>query len=373
MKKKLTLIVNHPWDNVFFGKDVFLVPYYIGKIHNYDVKIVFPSNNLVEKTSWRDVEPYPILYKKKLTPFSFIFGLKLMWYLCLNAKRIDCFMRFHVTITTAIMIIIYKMLNRNGIAYLKVDNAGLIDFKYKKDVKSFIRSLLYKKMFSLVDNVSCETKLGLKMYTKETFGVDISSKLLYMPNGFDDEMRENLGIIVNESINKENTMLTVGRLGTEQKNTKLLLDALNGLDLKDWKIYLIGPIDDYFKPTINVFFENNPQLENKVIFPGNINSKKELWEYYNKSKVFLLTSRREGYPIVFGEALRFHNYIVSSELPSSIEIISKWGGKLFMQEDVKALHDILLSIIEGDLDLNIYDDIDVSSECWCNIISKMPF
>ena len=147
VKKKMTLIVNHPWNDVFEGKDVFLVPCYIGKIYHYDVKIVFPSNYLYEAKTIRDVELVPVSYIKKLRPFSFVFGFKLMRYLFCNARKIDLFMRFHVTITTAIMIIIYKMLNRNGIAYIKLDSNGVMNFEYKNNLKSLFRKLLYRRMF----------------------------------------------------------------------------------------------------------------------------------------------------------------------------------------------------------------------------------
>ena len=71
VKKKMTLIVNHPWNDVFEGKDVFLVPCYIGKIYHYDVKIVFPSNYLYEAKTIRDVELVPVSYIKKLSSFFF--------------------------------------------------------------------------------------------------------------------------------------------------------------------------------------------------------------------------------------------------------------------------------------------------------------
>lgn len=60
-----------------------------------------------------------------------------MRYLFCNARKIDLFMRFHVTITTAIMIIIYKMLNRNGIAYIKLDSNGVMNFEYKNNLKVY--------------------------------------------------------------------------------------------------------------------------------------------------------------------------------------------------------------------------------------------
>lgn len=152
-------------------------------------------------------------------------------------------MRFHVTITTAIMIIVYKRLNRNGIAYIKLDSDGILNFEYKNNLKSLFRKLLYRKMFALVDFVSYETRRGLDNITKQTIGIDIRSKLFYMPNGFDEDMIKQLDINVKEYSHKENVMITVGRLGTDQKNTELFLKAVENIDLKNWTIYFIGAID----------------------------------------------------------------------------------------------------------------------------------
>lgn len=191
-----------------------------------------------------------------------MFGFKLMRYLFCNARKIDLFMRFHVTITTAIMIIIYKMLNRNGIAYIKLDSNGVMNFEYKNNLKSLFRKLLYRRMFELVDFVSYETKMGLENITQQTIGIDISSKLFYMPNGFDEDMIKHLDINVKEYSDKENVMITVGRLGTNQKNTELFLKAVENIDLKDWVIYLIGDIDPQnitFLEFVSNFFSNHPE------------------------------------------------------------------------------------------------------------------
>ena len=80
---------------------------------------------------------------------------------------------------------------------------------------------------------------------------------------------------------KENIILTVGRLGTEAKNTELLLETLKEIDLKDWKVYLVGSIDKRFVNYKENFFKENPSLIDKIIFTGEIKDRKELYKYYN--------------------------------------------------------------------------------------------
>lgn len=375
VKKKMTLIVNHPWNDVFEGKDVFLVPCYIGKIYHYDVKIVFPSNYLYEAKTIRDVELVPVSYIKKLRPFSFVFGFKLMRYLFCNARKIDLFMRFHVTITTAIMIIIYKMLNRNGIAYIKLDSNGVMNFEYKNNLKSLFRKLLYRRMFELVDFVSYETKMGLENITQQTIGIDISSKLFYMPNGFDEDMIKHLDINVKEYSDKENVMITVGRLGTNQKNTELFLKAVENIDLKDWVIYLIGDIDPQnitFLEFVSNFFSNHPEKKKSVIFTGAISDKRHLWEYYNKSKVFVLTSRCESYGLVLNEAKRFRNFIVSTNVGAFEDLVEsgKYGCEI-PQDNTDYLACILEKIILGQLDIDVYNDFSPESLSYYYQIKRM--
>lgn len=43
-----------------------------------------------------------------------------------------------------------------------------------------------------------------------------------MPNGFDEDMIKHLDINVKEYSDKENVMITVGRLGTNQKKHRII-------------------------------------------------------------------------------------------------------------------------------------------------------
>lgn len=71
---------------------------------------------------------------------------------------------------------------------------------------------------------------------------------------------------------------------------------------------------------------------------GPIYDKKSLWEFYNRAKVFILTSRFEGYPLVLTEAKRFRNYIVSTELDASEDLLENGKyGCLIAQENYKEL------------------------------------
>ena len=108
----------------------------------------------------------------------------------------------------------------------------------------------------------------------------------------------------------------VARIGIYQKNTELLLESLNKIKpdiLKKWKVYLIGPYTVEFKELLTYYQTNNKLLKERVILTGNIEDKNLLYGYYSKSKIFVLTSRSEGFPLAPVEALYYKNYLLLSK------------------------------------------------------------
>ncbi|MCS2392464.1 glycosyltransferase [Bacteroides fragilis] len=61
-----------------------------------------------------------------------------------------------------------------------------------------------------------------------------------------------------------------------------------------------------------------------------MNDKRTLWEYYNRSKVFVLTSRCESYGLVLNEAKRFRNFIVSTNVGAFEDLVEsgKYGCEI---------------------------------------------
>ena len=156
MKKNLTLLF-YDFEEFHFGKDVFLVPYYLGILYDYSVTIVYPQKN--------PDQVFPAFYKNvRLLPVKCygdknninIKDLNLAIYLLKHAKEIDCLMRFHNTPMTALIVILYKLLNPKGYAYVKMDiNPYEIENSTTKHDKLY--RCLYSKYIQRLDLVSCET------------------------------------------------------------------------------------------------------------------------------------------------------------------------------------------------------------------------
>ena len=115
-----------------------------------------------------------------------------------------------------------------------------------------------------------------------------------MPNGFDEETLKTLSIVEKDFGHKENIMITVGRLGTYQKNTEMLLNALDLMELRDWKVYLIGSISEDLDFFLKDFFMRNPSKKESVFFVGPIYDKKSLWEFL----IILLGYQTTIFPIL---------------------------------------------------------------------------
>jgi len=213
-----------------------------------------------------------------------------------------------------LMIQKFKSINPKGKVYLKLD----INIHW---LGRIVFGLDTAKLLNEVTLISAECR-NIKKILDEKWPV----KVEYIPNGY-----YNTGISRNiEYKEKENTIITVGRLGTYEKATEILLQAfkLASTKLTDWKLKLLGSIEPHFQVVIDNFLDSNPELKDRIIFTGRINDRNLIEEEYRKAKIFCLTSRCEGFPNVFGEAANKGCYIVSSDIDPAWDITDdkKYGS-----------------------------------------------
>ena len=231
-------------------------------------------------------------------------------YLRKYARKIDVlhlfFIKFSIPYGLA-----YKILHPKGILYVKADmNVNAVIAEDKKRL-AFIRCFVYRiYLRHIVDVISVESTKGYD-YLKNKYGLS-GKKLLYLPNGIDDRFlrpSKPFG-------DKSDTIITVGRIGTYQKNTEFLLEAAKSVEWKgDWKLKIIGPIEQSFEPAIESFYEETG-LKDRVIFTGAINERDKLFDEYDDAKVFCLTSRYESFGFVLIEAQMYGNYLISTDVCS---------------------------------------------------------
>lgn len=356
MKKKLHLVSLFYFNSNIAGKDMFLVPMYLGQLLGASVEFVYPKADFNKDFvgEYRDVKLTPI--KSKSQYYSTFWSEKeMLWWLICNAHRIDVLSLFWCNKRNIIFANIYKLLNRKGICYIKgdFDETKFLEssISSKKKLKNYIK----KKLYKAIDIISAETLTTYQYIKNGSYGNYLAERVEYVPNGFDIDLYNEFNMTCRDFSQKENLMITVGRVGTSQKNNEMLLAALDGIELKGWKFLFVGTVEDDFQIQYNDFIVRNPEKKDNILFLGLLNNRRQLWEIYNKAKVFILTSKWEGFPNVYSEALFWGNYILTTPVSSAMDVTAMGKlGTIIPHEGVRELQETLLNIINDSLDLDMY-------------------
>lgn len=328
--------------NVHLRKGLGKIPYVLHRDFGFDCRFVCFKNEPEYPSLQLDV---PGLKMEFLPPNSLKSSL---WasaqYLFRNAKKIDILNIYGQSRWVFFMGIVYKKLNPNGLLFVKLDMNIEYVHRLKQSPNFFRHKFLWTYYYQkIADLISAEyqqlAQAFIALYTVD------AAKLIHLPNGVDERAINKFGITKKKLEAKENIILIVARIGAPEKNHQLILSAASQLNLKDWKIVFIGAIEAPFQKEIGVFFEQNPNLKKSVLFEAEISDYRALSEWYNRSKVFCLSSLREGFPVVLPEAMYWGNYIVSTDISSIAEILEE--GKIgSLIGKPHSLVDILQNIID---------------------------
>ena len=371
MKKKTFVTIFEKIQNVHLTKDVGQIAYFMHKVLNYESRLV--GHKIDKSYSYLDSEvrglKLDLLPRLKIGRIS----LSLTYYLIMNAKKIDVLHLFHHATKTYFYIWLYKLLNKKGIVYLKSDVVviGLNEYKSFINPKYKLRNLFFRKVIDSIDIISVETQYVYNL-VQEIYP-NYKEKFLYLQNGLD--LKKSYEYSNPMPFNKkENIIMTVGRIGTHQKNNEVLLESISKIDLKDWKVYLIGPIEKDFEDYIISYFKKFPLLKDKVIFTGNISNKKDLYDFYNRSKIFCLTSRDESFALVYVEAIAYGNYILSTDVGAIEDITKKQKlGKVFKDEEELTKYLKYYMQNQGILEENYQNAVKHANDNfnWSSIVNKL--
>lgn len=342
MKRWVTLF--EKTENFHLIKDVGQIPYLMHSYFGYDASIVTYHNNgsypyLEDEVKGLKLEFIP---KMKLGRFS----LSALIYLFFNAKKIDVLHLFHHREKTYLNFLLYKWRNPKGIAFLKSD-MGLNSireyegFVPKKRPKYALRQWLFNKVLPKMDVISVETQEG-HAYASACYP-QYADKIFFMTNGMNVERMYQLAPL-KPFEQKENIILTVGRIGSPEKNHEMLLSALEKLDFGEWKAVFIGPIEKKFEKNIELFYTRNPHLKDRVIFTGAIFERQLLFDWYARSKIFCLTSIEESFGFVLIEAMAYGNYILTTPVSSANEITSNQSIGQIIQDEGELLSSLTMLI-----------------------------
>lgn len=355
-------VVAYSWQfqEMFLSKDIFLIPYYIAKESGGDCKY-FYTHNLgntdipkqhrgvtIERTRSKNQW---MVFLKEILP---------------HAKDIDVLFLTGSSAVHMAATFLYKRKNPSGNVVVFGDmeepqarELNMNGFHYSGGLSGLIKGKLTEffchNVTYLVANTVAYNLMADLFRRKGWHG------LLHFYPCLDDELFLSYGLTRRPFADKENIMVCVGRIGCWQKNTEMLLDALRRVDLGDWKIYMLGPITSSFdlkegngfQKEIDRFFQDCPQHQGKLVFTGMIYEQKQVFEYYNRAKVLLMTSRHESWGNVFSEAAALGCFIISTDVGGATLTSNNWkfGCKIENENSVE-----LATAIKGIVNGTIYMD-----------------
>lgn len=368
----------YQFQEMFLSKDIFLIPYYISKELGGECKYLYTQNLgkteipklhrgvTIERTKNKNV--WKVFLKEILTHAKDIDVLFLT-----GSSAVHMFATFlYKKMNPQGKVVVFgdmeepqaKELNQNGFHY----SGGLAGWIKDKLTDYFFRHVTY-----LVANTAAYHLMDDLCQRKHWTG------LLHFYPCLDDEKFESYGLKRKPFAEKENVMVCVGRIGCYQKNTEMLLNALRKTDLKDWKIYMLGPITSSFdlkeggdfQKVIDQFFEECPWYKERLIFTGMVYDQKTVFEYYNRAKVLLMTSRHESWGNVYSEAAALGCYILSTDVGGATLCSNDWKfGYRLKQENIGDLAKAIKEVVEGKVDMNEEMSISYYDLCYSNLVNK---
>lgn len=348
--------------NIHLTKDLGLIPHYMGASEGFDSEIVgyFPDQDYPAL----EREMKGLKVKKLSNQGNWMFvGKAAIQYLKRESKLIDVLNLYHLSRHTLVYGLAYKYYNPNGKLYLKLDayNSHLTEPKrYAKSAfKNNIFRFLEKRFLAKVDLISVENQTGLELAKKQY--PNITQKIHYIPNGCNDLY---LKAHFDSISPKENIILSVGRMGGEDKNYELVLQALPYLKLNGWKMILVGPMTESFENKWKAELAKNPSLSEVVSFVGPIYDRESLYRLYQKSKVFFLPSRFESFGISYVEALYFGSVLIGHKGMSAYDDLTQNGafGTYYQDNDAESFSRAISEAVQLSEKDGITDEIQLHAK-----------
>ena len=337
MKKMFVIFEN--LERVHLGKDVGALPLALQNNDKWDIKLLSTYGTFSDEEYEKSIElKFFTKYKNR-----FLNKLYLFIYVLLNVKSLNYLMVFHGGKDKYLLFWLCKLFNKKLVTYVKLDmgemNAQSVIEKNEEE--NFIKRIVRKSLSTSVNLYTVETTRVFDMIKDIP---QYENKLHYLPNGFYADKEYDF------STSKEKMIISVGRIGTPQKNNELLLSAISRLkDIGDYKFYFIGPVEESFKERVESLFNTREDLKDKIILTGNITDKEELYSYYKRAEILTFTSIYEGFSLVMIEGLYFGCYLLSTDLSGAYDLtengkfgkIVKINDKLIEEFKRKKIKDIV--------------------------------
>jgi len=331
MKRWLTLFPDA--ENLHLIKDVGMIPYILHKHYGYQTTLACYKNG-----------EYPYLQNEvkglrlQFVPHYFRHSLfNLLWYIIRHGRHFDVLQMYHYDRKTLYCLSLYKLVTLfKGKTYLKLD----ADEQAKAFRYVGFNGWIAKCLVRWIDLLSAESQALCYFMNEQQL---YKRPVVYIPNGFYYTHLSEVPFS-----NRKPLILTVGRIGTHQKATEVLLEAFANITTQapEWNLALAGPVEAEFKRYLSEFFQRYPLLRNRIVLHGNIQDRQTLHHLYQQARFFVLPSRYESFGFVCLEAVHAGCYLIASDL-SPIRDITNEGrnASLFTPADVDELTSVLSALI----------------------------
>jgi glycosyltransferase involved in cell wall biosynthesis len=354
LRQKTFCTVFPNYRDFHFYKDPGQIPYRFSKL-GYNAYLVCYGKG----KEYNDSEKYLRIKKLRDNYLLRKFNAGMVFFLLFNSRKIDVLNTFHLTWNSLFFVFIYKICNRAGFAYLKLDDCALAgvsqwETDYKKpgmngcrqtDLKRRLKNRIARTfLLQKVDLWSIEDEYSKEIY--EARYDFFKEKLITVYNGHTSDLPGSMG--AGDIADKEEIILTAGRLGTYQKATEILLEAFKPVAAHtSFSLHLAGRVEPAFNDYIDKYLKANPHLTDRVVFHGSL-GRDELYRLYRRSSIFCMPSRFEGMAVVFPEAMYYRNVVVTTKDGSLKYLIDRYNiGLMVDKEDDSDLADALVRLIDN--------------------------
>ena len=133
-----------------------------------------------------------------------------------------------------------------------------------------------------------------------------------------------------DAMPKDGSILTIGRLGTHQKNTELFLGAVEALGpeiLQGRRVICVGGYPEEWKQFLQELFARSPWMREIVQMVGPVSDRQEMYAYCTRASIICMPSRWESFGIATVEGMYFGVYPVVTEYGSIVQDVTD-GGRL---------------------------------------------
>ncbi len=377
MRNIKVLAYANQFQEMFLSKDIFLIPYYISKELGGRCKYLYTHN--LGNTEIPDEHRGVVIERTRNSNQWKV----LLWEIASHAHDIDVLFLTGSSAVHMLAAFLYQKRNPKGKVVVFGDmeepqarELSQNGFHYSGGLAGWVKDKLtdyfFRHVTYLVANTDAYHLMDDLCRRKHWDG------LLHFYPCLDDEMFESYGMCRRPFAEKENVMVCVGRIGCYQKNTEMLLEALRKVDLKDWKIYMLGPVTSSFdlkegggfQKVIDQFFEECPRHKGKLVFTGMVYDQKVVFEHYNRAKVLLMTSRHESWGNAYSEAAALGCYILSTDVGGANLCSNGWrfGCKL-EQDDPNGLAQAIDNVVNGNTRMDEKDSVDYHDIIYSRLIN----